>query len=237
MALVRDSPYSTFSFGPTVDGNFVPAIPDASFLSGRFDPNVTVMIGHTVDEGALFTPPNATNVTTFADSVLALYPSMTKKNLDYVTETLYPAVFDGSYGYTDPFRRTANMRGDVIIVCKKLPVLTAYQHKAYSYQFSVPPGLHGLDVEYTFYNDEGARGYNPATLSGIVSEESAHTYQRWITDFVTSGQPKNVNGLVSLPYPGTNSNAATVNLNATGVSIIPEYAAGRRCEFWASLSL
>ncbi|KAH7110372.1 carboxylesterase family protein-like protein [Dendryphion nanum] len=235
MAVVRDSSYGTFSFGPTVDGDFVPAIPAVSLLDGRFDPNVTIMVGHNPDEGVLFTPPNATNVTTFVDSILALYPSMTQENLDYVAKTLYPAVFNGAHGYTDPYRRAAKMRADVIIVCNKLPVLTAYQQRAYSYQFSLPPGLHGVDLEYTFYDDGGAGPFNPATLSGVVSEEAAHTFQRWIAEFVTSGEPKNVNRLQSLPYPGNRSNASTVDLNVTGVSIITEYAAGRRCAFWESL--
>jgi carboxylesterase type B len=235
-AVVRDSPYGTFSFGPTVDGEFVPAIPAVSLLDGRFDPNVTIMVGHNPDEGVLFTPPNATNVTTFVDSVLALYPSITQENLDYVSETLYPAVFDGTYTYTDPYRRASNMRADAIIVCNKLPVLTAFLNKAYSYQFSLPPGLHGVDLEYTFYDDGGARPFDPATLSGVVSEEAAHTFQRWIAEFVTSGQPNNVDGLSSLRYPGNESNASTVDLNVAGVSIIPEYAAGCRCAFWDHLN-
>lgn len=237
MAVLRDTPYGTFSFGPTIDGDFVPSGPAVSLRDGRFDPNVTILIGHNSDEGVLFTPPNATDASTFAASVLALHPSMTPENLDYVSNTLYPAVFDGTYGYTDPYRRTSNMRADAIIVCKKLPVLSAYQTNAYSYQFSLPPSLHGVDLEYTFYDDGGIGPFNSTTLSGVVSEEAVHTFQRWIGDFVTSGQPRNVDGILSLPYPRHDANASTVDLNVIGVSIIKEYAAGSRCAFWNSLEL
>lgn len=237
MAVVRDSRYGTFSFGPAVDGNFVPAVPAVSFQDGNYDSNVTIMIGHNPEEGVLFTPANATDVTTFEDSVLVLYPSMTQENLDHVTETLYPAIFDGTYGYTDPYGRASNMRADAIIVCKKLPLLNAFPQKAYSYQFSLPPGIHGADLEYTFYKDEGQRPFDPATLSGVASEQSAHTHQRWIGDFVTNGQPKNINSVSSLLYPGHQSNASTVNLDLNGTSVIREYAAGPRCAFWVSLEL
>jgi carboxylesterase type B len=118
-AIVRDSPYGAFSFGPTVDGAFAPAVPSVSLLEGRFDSDITIMAGHNPVEGPLFTPPNATDPSTFADSVLALYPAMTQDDLAYVTDTLYPPVYDGTYGYTDPYRRAANIRADVIVVCKK----------------------------------------------------------------------------------------------------------------------
>ena len=237
MAVVRDARYGTFSFGPAVDGDFIPAVPAVSFRDGNYDHNVTIMIGHNPDEGILFTPANATDITTFADLVLALYPSMTRENLDHVTETLYPAVFDGTHGYTDPYGRASNIRADVIIVCKKLPLLNTFPQNAYSYQFSLPPGIHGADLEYTFYNDEGQRPFDPVTLSGVASEQAAHTHQRWIGDFVTRGQPKNINSFSSLLYPGHQFNAYTVNLDIISASVIREYAAGPRCEFWVSLEL
>ncbi|KAH7085808.1 carboxylesterase family protein-like protein [Paraphoma chrysanthemicola] len=233
-AIVRDSPYGAFSFGPTVDGAFVPAVPSVSLLEGRFDSDITIMAGHNTVEGPLFTPPNATDPSTFAESVLALYPDMTQDKLAHVTDTLYPAVYDGTYGYTDPFRRAANMRADVVIVCKKRPVLAAFQDRVYSYQFSLPPGLHGADLEYTFYDDAGERPFDPISLSGVASEEAAFTFQRWIAEFVNNGEPRNLNG-TSLRFPGLESNASTVDLDVGGVRVIPEYAAGDRCAFWVTL--
>jgi carboxylesterase type B len=233
-AVIRDSLYGTFSFGPTVDGAFVPAVPSVSLREGRFDSNITIMAGRNPVEGPLFTPPNATDPSTFADSVLAFYPTMTQEELGYVTNTLYPAVYNGTYGYTDPYRRAANMRADVITVCKKRPVLAAFQSKVYSYQFSLPPGLHGADLEYTFYDDAGERPFDPISLSGVASEEAAFTFQRWIAEFVNNGEPRNLNG-TSLPFPGLGSNASTVDLDVDGVRVLPDYAAGRRCAFWVTL--
>ena len=40
--------------GPTVDGNFLPDLPEILFNTGRFHPDVDVVIGFTSNEGALF---------------------------------------------------------------------------------------------------------------------------------------------------------------------------------------
>jgi carboxylesterase type B len=49
---VFESPYSSFSYGPVVDGTFVPLQPAQLLAQGRFDKSIRLMIGHNANEGA-----------------------------------------------------------------------------------------------------------------------------------------------------------------------------------------
>lgn len=42
--------YGSFVYGPTVDGDFVPALPGELLLHGQFDKSLRVMPGHNADE-------------------------------------------------------------------------------------------------------------------------------------------------------------------------------------------
>lgn len=55
------SSYGTFTYGPVVDGTFVPELPGKLLLEGRFDRNLRIMVGHNANEGLLFTPPSSNN--------------------------------------------------------------------------------------------------------------------------------------------------------------------------------
>jgi len=44
------STYGGFTYGPTVDGDFVPKLPGELLLHGQFDKNVRVMLGHNAQE-------------------------------------------------------------------------------------------------------------------------------------------------------------------------------------------
>lgn len=50
MEQVRAASYGVFNFGPTVDGDFVPALPGMLLLHGQFEHNIRVMVGHHTDE-------------------------------------------------------------------------------------------------------------------------------------------------------------------------------------------
>ena len=42
--------YGQFVYGPTVDGDFVPALPGELLLHGQYPKNLKVMVGHNADE-------------------------------------------------------------------------------------------------------------------------------------------------------------------------------------------
>lgn len=47
----------TAGFGPTVDGDYVPALPGQLLLHGQFEKSIEVMVGHNSDEGLIFSSP------------------------------------------------------------------------------------------------------------------------------------------------------------------------------------
>lgn len=50
------SPYGSFTYGPAVDGDFVPQLPGELLLHGQFDKNLRVMVGHNADEVSILRP-------------------------------------------------------------------------------------------------------------------------------------------------------------------------------------
>ena len=144
-------PYGLFTYGPVVDGKFVPCLPGELFLTGQFDTSLNLMIGHTADEGLFFSSPYIQNNADFSGYVSTLIPSADGKTVSYITEVLYPPVFDGSHGYTSQIRRTDLLLSELGFTCNTRFMDLAYGNKTFSYLFSVPPALHGDDNQYGKY--------------------------------------------------------------------------------------
>ena len=104
--------------------------------------------------------------------------------------------------------------------CNTFYLDKAFDNQTYAYQFSVPPGVHGEDVAYTFFD-----GPNPSVLSDPI----AVALQEYITSFAINGKPSGP----SLPKFPIYSNATDIiDLNATGISVIMDPIANQRCNWW-----
>jgi carboxylesterase type B len=218
---VGASHYGQYTYGPVVDGSFVPALPSLLLNQGTFAKNVKVMVGHNADEGPLFTPPFVTNDTALIAYLLQSYPTMETSIAQYIVKTLYPAVYDGTYPYTSGLQRTIFIVSESIFTCNTNYLDRAYGNQTYAYEFSVPPAEHGFDVAYTFYN--GVAG------SEMVIDKVARAMQQYITDFVQTGAP-NGNGVPQFNMYGTSANEQ--NLNVTGFMPMRDPTANARCMWW-----
>lgn len=145
-----DSVYGGFSYGPAVDGDFVPLQPGQLLAQGRYDKDVRVMVGHNINEAASFIPPVRTN-DEVKDFLMTANPALPESSLLEITEVLYPSVFNGSYPYTDEFSRLNLIVTEGIFTCNSYYLGSAFQNQSYAYLFAVPPSLHGNDVPYTYY--------------------------------------------------------------------------------------
>ncbi|KAH7378717.1 carboxylesterase family protein-like protein [Pyrenochaeta sp. MPI-SDFR-AT-0127] len=217
-----DSAYGTFTYGPVVDGNFAPQQPGQLLAQGRFDKDVRIMVGHNANEGTYFTPPNVRSDEALIAQLRAAYPHAPQKSLDYVTQTLYPPVFDGSYGYKDQYSRASLIISESIFTCNTNYLSTAYGNKTYSYLFAVPPAFHGLDVPYTYY-DGGA-----LSLS-VMNRTVAIALQQFITSFAEEGQPE-AGGITQFNMYGPD--ASVLKLNATTIGEVRDSNANARCAWW-----
>ena len=224
---VAQASYGFFGFGPAVDGVFAPALPGRLLAQGSYAKNVPIMVGHNADEGLEFTNPALTNSTDLVAYLQTAFPDISDAVIAYVTETLYPPVYDGSAGYVTPLQRAVLVNADSSFTCNTQYLDRAYAQsaKVYAYQFSVGPALHGQDVPYTFFN-------GPST--SVVNDSVATEFQQFLTSFAETGDPNARPLAKGVPLFPLYSGATTdiVDLEGTGIGIIKDPTANARCAWW-----
>ena len=128
---VMRSEYGSYPYGPVVDGVFVPDIPAKLLMSGRFDKSVDMMMGHNLNEGALFASPFITNETAFHDMVARRLPKAKPEVVDYITQNLYPPDFSGVMGYKTLYERNSLFESEVTFTCNTRFLNLATGNKSY----------------------------------------------------------------------------------------------------------
>lgn len=224
--IVANSQYGRYTFGPGVDGSFVPASPAQLLLHGQFDKSVTVMTGYNSDEGFLFTDPHVTSDAAFADLIYTSYPDIDASTTEYLTKTLYPAVFDGTQPYRTQYDRASLLSGESAIVCNTYYLHNAFGNNTFGYEFAVFPGIHGQDLNYTFYH-----GPNPTVTDPGV----AMALQEYIVNFAVDGRPGKAGGASSMfpDFPLYGSEAQILSfVNGSDIYVTTDRAANARCAWW-----
>ena len=228
---VGHSQYGTFTYGPAVDGSYVPQLPGVALLEGKFNKGIKVMTGKNSDEGLLFTDPFVSNETAFRSYLQDFLPTASSQALDYIEFTLYPPppVNNGSLSYTTEFNRLVSTIGEGVFQCNAVYMDTAYgaMNQAYGYYFSVPPGIHGEDIVYTFYNNDGV-DIGDLLLNTTV----AVALQDWITTFAQSGAPSapEVTGIPNFQLYGPDSQVEDLGLSSITEIMDPQQT--NRCQWW-----
>lgn len=216
-------PFGTFTYGPMVDGVIVPAIPGNLLSLGRFAKNVSVMVGHNSFESASFTPPYLRTEDDFATWLYQMFPGITKAVTDYILNVLYPPVYTGGQPYTSPLGRAFLMVQEFVFICNTFYVNKAFNNATYAYEFEIPPGFHGQDIPYTFYNGQGTN------VSQGLFADVALQLQGYLMNFAMYGNP-NGRGLPNFPQYGPNAIVQGINWNATTQH--RDDAANQRCNWW-----
>jgi carboxylesterase type B len=221
-----DSNWGGYTYGPVVDGNFVPQQPGQLLAQGRFDKDVRVMVGHNTNEATFFTPPYINSTERIREQLQGSFKGIPASSLDYITETLYPAVFDGSYPYTDNYTRAQLIVSEAIFTCNTNYLSTGFNNKTYSYLFAVPPALHGLDTAYTYYEGGTISSINPFE---VTNRTVAIALQDFITSFAMDGVPE-AEGIRQFNMYGPD--AQVLELNITGIEEVRDSNASNRCKWW-----
>ncbi|KAJ5153480.1 Alpha/Beta hydrolase protein [Penicillium canariense] len=211
-------PYATFAFGPVVDGSFVTDLPSRLLADGKFRSSVKLMTGHNSDEGIFFASPYIKTNDDYKSYLAALFRTLSPSQIGTVSEQLYPAKFDGSFGYTDELGRVSLTLADATIVCNARYLDEAI-HESYAYEFSVPPGIHSADLPYTFHD----------SMSGVgVNVSLAELMQAYFTEFSTTGSP---DGPGLPPFP-KDADWMVQNFNSTNFGPMKDPASAKRCAWW-----
>lgn len=218
---VARSPYGLFTFTPAIDGTFVTQDPKWLLKHGRYDPSINVLVGRNTNEGLGFCPP-AVNDAEYRAFLRFTFPSAVDSVIDYIADSLYPAVYDGTMPYRDPIARAALTVTEYLFTCNAVALDRAYGNRSHGYLFGVPPGLHGQDSSYVHYDPS----------SSAVNETIAYAMQDYIIGLVVRGIPDSL--VDGLPYFPSYAENGTV-LNITNDGIVPGVTSegtAERCEWW-----
>ncbi|KAJ4393069.1 hypothetical protein N0V93_002276 [Gnomoniopsis smithogilvyi] len=219
--------YGTFQFGPAPDGSFVPELPEKLLTSGQYHKGVKVMVAHNTFEAQKYTDPAANNSSAFDTYMKLYFPEANVSTMVDLSTNIYPAVYnDTSLPWSTPFERLMTAVGEFTFVCHAYFIGEALgaqnDNDAYSYLFSVPPGTHTLDVNYSYY-------LNSTWSTLVVNVTTAQYMQGYLINFAEAGQP-NRPGQPEFPVYGDSH--LDLNLNQTFIDVLTDPAASSRCDWW-----
>ncbi len=178
------------------------------------------MVGHNFNKGLLFSSPFITSNAAYTSYLQTSFPDASPSVMNYIENTLYPPIFNGSYRYTNQVERGAATVTDAQFSCNAAYLSQAFANRTYAYLFSVPPGLHGLDVPYTFFNGP--------TFS-VLNNTLAYVLQDYITSFAMKGVPSAAGGPT---FPLYGEAATLLNLNVSSITPEMDPASNDRCVWW-----
>jgi cholinesterase len=213
--------YGSFMFGPTPDGDFVPDLPGRLLLSGNFDTTLKILAAHNSNEAGHYTDPTTTTSENFTTYMNLYFPAISTSALAFLTETLFPPVYDGSQPYNTPFERLDLAISDFTFTCTTNWLGRAYNNATYNYLFSVPPGNHTEDIPYTYFN---------GPISTVANDTLAMLMQSYMTGFVENGTP---NGDGRAEWVEFGETGLVLNLNKTFVDTrVDVSTVNERCAWW-----
>jgi len=229
-AIVLSAQPGFFGWGPTVDNTYVRDLPGIEMAKGNYWPKATILMGHTSDEGSIFTDPTITTNEGFNSLLNSNFPFANLTTRDQLVSYYPPPPVSGRY--QTEFDRISNLIGEYAISCNTRYIAQAYAGMTYSYQYSIPPGLHGQDLALAFWRPE----LNASTL-----EPYATVYQSYLTSFVRSGNPNTyrLEGTTpkSIEFPKTTVGqyVKVLDIDLPGFSVITdEHVPKDRCAWWQS---
>ena len=219
--LVSISPYGSFTFAPTVDGSFVPALPGKLILQGSYDPNLSLIVAHNANETAFFVDPSAVSKADYISGINSELPDAQPSIVDYIVNDLYPYTFNTSL-YSSPFELRLLSSAEVSFTCNTHFLGKAFSNRTWAYRFSVPTAYHGQDVPYTYYNT--------SLPDPTIHTEIAQAMQAYITEFAVTGNPNGRTGVPEIPLYG--EDAKILDLNVTGITVMHDDTDNVRCDWW-----
>lgn len=207
-----------FTFGPTIDGSYVPDQPGVLLSEGKFDRCPSLLIGHNSHEAYSFVSPEVKTEAAVRIAVELSFVDVKSSTIDYILTEVYPPA-GSTTPYHDEHDRLALLFSELVFVCNARYLGTAFNNATWNYRFQVPPAYHGDDLPYTF------RTAN----STVVDQTLARTMQRYFTAFAMHGRPFDED---ARPWPQYGNTAMVQTFGAEGVGTEHDEAANHRCAYW-----
>lgn len=129
---IKASPPTDYIYGPVVDEKFVTGPLLKNLEEGSFDRSIKILVAHNVFEGAFFFDPTLETEEDFKDWVKRSLAGLKDEEYDYLSETVYPAVYDGSAGYVDLNTRQMSLWGEAVVDCTYRAISQATKDESYA---------------------------------------------------------------------------------------------------------
>lgn len=234
-ATVGAAPFATLTYGPSVDGDFVPALQTELLAQNKFARNVDVIVAHNANEGLIFTDQRITNNTGLAGYLSGLMPSASPATIQSII-AMYPEDFSGAQPYKTQLERLELVASEGLVTCNANALSKAFAGTPASmqglasggvngYLFSVSPGIHALDTMYTFFNGPMTDIFGNTVDTGVATQ-----LQSTILNFAITGQKS-----VALPAsgaPGSANATSLLSLNPNQTAVVQDPANNQRCQIW-----
>ncbi|KAI1442597.1 alpha/beta-hydrolase [Annulohypoxylon stygium] len=158
--------YGQWAFTPVTDDKLLLGRPTSQLLNGGKLNGIRMLSSNNPNEGPGFIPQGINNEDRFRGFLLGTYPLLSEENITNILE-LYSvpenasSALVNSDGENPPYSTTTsgwafgwqqaatNLYGEATFICPSYWLADGYARKdggkAWHYQFSVPPGQHGLD--------------------------------------------------------------------------------------------
>ncbi|KAF4628731.1 hypothetical protein G7Y89_g9423 [Cudoniella acicularis] len=195
-------------------------------------PSISVIAARNANEGILFMDPTIQNSTAFTTLVGKLIPDAGADTIAYVSNAVYPPIFNGSYPYSTQNERAQLITEKFAIVCNSYFLASgATEGNAWKNIFAVPPGLHSIDIPYTFFNGDTS---TPNEVGGgTVNATIAAVLQDVIGDFVLTDTLNEKSVPKSEPY----GSGKAFDMNVTDLgSSLNDPDQNERCKYWQTVS-
>lgn len=224
--VIADSPESTYTFGPSIDGDYVQDLPSVRLLQGKFDSHPQLMLGHNTHEGLAYILTNQTtaaDISAKIDQVFSTIPAYRRREI--LTKVYPPAP---QPAYADEQARAVLIFTEAYFACNTRALAVARgAGNAWNYRFQVPPATHAQDVPYTFYSDNATTTADPS-----VNATLAEAMQTYFTRFAEHGTPNARNGAALPRWKKYGRRATLLTFGDEGVGEDGDELKNARCDYW-----
>lgn len=215
--IIEESPNSTYTYGPSIDGGYVRDLPSVRLIEGKFDNKPQLMLGHNLHEGRAYVTPDIDTAAKVTKKLGEILPGIPKSKMDYLLKTVYPPAPQTNL-YKTENERAILIFTEFFFACNTRGLATAYKNQTYNYRFQVGEASHGDDVAYTFYN--GPRN--------VPSAELDKNMQWYFTKFAQFGNPSVKGSLMKWEKYGDDAKLVTFG---EGIGTDVDELKNWRCEY------
>jgi carboxylesterase type B len=182
-----------------------------------------VLLSHTSNESVPFTSSSISTSADLRTMVETMFPEASNDTVNYMLDTVWPDVLDGTYPWMTEFSRAVRLGSEAFFTCSTRYLATALGNNTWNSIFAYPPGYHAQDLAFVFFNGDVS-----TLVDGVaVSSEIAYAIQDHLVSFAVNGDPNYDGAAVTWPVYGSSSEV--LEYSYTGISTTTDDTANSRC--------